>query len=249
VVDGLIDDPRSCQVDFKRLECTGADGPECLTPRQVRSARTLTSPAATAAGQVLFPRLEPGTELHWGRLAGGPNPADLFVDQFRYVVYQNPDWNWQTFDLERDSARANAIDRNVDELDPHLGAFAKHGGKLLIYHGWADQQVAPVASIEFYESALALAGTSAPDANWIRLFMVPGMAHCAGGEGPDTFDKIGLIERWVERGQPPARVIAAHRTAGKVDRTRPLCPYPEVARYTGSGSIDEAANFNCRLPR
>ena len=94
----------------------------------------------TPAGQVVFPRLEPGTELRWDRLAGGPRPADIFVDQFRYVVYQDPDWDWRTFDLQRDSARANAVDRDVDELDPHLGAFAKHGGKLLIYHGWADQQ-------------------------------------------------------------------------------------------------------------
>jgi feruloyl esterase len=95
---------------------------------------------------VVFPRLEPGTELRWDRLAGGPRPADLFVDQFRHVVYQDPDWDWRTLDLERDSARASAVDKDIDELDPHLAEFAKHGGKLLIYlsyHGWADQQVAP----------------------------------------------------------------------------------------------------------
>ena len=202
----------------------------------------------TRAGEVVFPRLEPGTELRWDRLAGGPRPADIFVDQFRYVVYQDPDWDWRTFDLERDSARANAVDRDVDELDPHLGAFAKHGGKLLIYHGWADQQVAPGSSIEFYKSALRLSEKSAPSANWIRLFMVPGMGHCIGGEGPNTFDKISLIERWVEKGEAPARVIAAHSIADKVDRTRPLCPYPQVARYNGAGSIDEATNFKCRMP-
>ena len=93
-----------------------------------------------------------GDGARWDRLAGGPRPADIFVDQFRYVVYQDPDWDWRNFDLERDSARANAVDKDIDELDPHLAAFAKHGGKLLIYHGWADQQVAPGSSIEFYES-------------------------------------------------------------------------------------------------
>ncbi|MEA3138004.1 MAG: feruloyl esterase [Gammaproteobacteria bacterium] len=246
--DGLIDDPASCHVDFKVLECANAVGPDCLTSRQVETAQVITSPATTKAGKVVFPRLEPGTELRWDRLAGGPRPADIFVDQFRYVVYQDPDWDWRTFDLERDSARANAVDKDIDELDPHLAAFAKHGGKLLIYHGWADQQVAPGSSIDFYESVLKLSAQLAQGPSWIRLFMVPGMAHCIGGEGPDTFDKISLIERWVEKGEAPARVIAAHSTEGKVDRTRPLCPYPQVARYNGAGSIDEASNFTCRLP-
>jgi feruloyl esterase len=245
--DGLIDDPASCHVDFKSLQCAAADGPDCLTPRQVQTAQTITSPA-TAAGQVVFPRLEPGTELRWNRLAGGPNPADIFVDQFRYVVYQDPGWDWHSFDLERDSQRANAADKDIDELDPHLAAFAKHGGKLLIYHGWADQQVAPGSTIEFYNSALKLSADSVPSQNWIRLFMAPGMGHCSGGEGPDTFDKISVLERWVEKGEAPARIVAAHSTAGKVDRTRPLCPYPQVARYNGAGSIDEASNFTCRTP-
>ena len=243
--DGIIDDPESCHVDFKS---TAGDGSDCLTPRQVQTAQTITSPATTTAGRVLFPRLEPGTELRWDRLAGGPRPADIFVDQFRYVVYQDPNWDWRNFDLERDSDRANAVDKDIDELDPHLAAFAKHGGKLLIYHGWADQQVAPGSSIEFYESVLKLSANSTQAPNWIRLFMVPGMAHCTGGEGPDTFDKVSLLERWVEKGEAPARVIAAHSTAGKVDRTRPLCPYPQIARYNGAGSIDQASNFTCRLP-
>ena len=121
--DGLIDDPASCQVDFKALQCAGADGPDCLTPRQVLTARTITSPATTAAGQVVFPRLEPGTELRWSRLAGGPRPADIFVDQFRYVVYQDPDWDWRSFDLARDSEKANAVDKDIDELDPRLAAL------------------------------------------------------------------------------------------------------------------------------
>jgi feruloyl esterase len=244
--DGLIEDPETCHFDFKALTCKGEDGLECLTPRQVQTAQTIISPATTASGKVLFPRLEPGTELRWGRVAGGPKPADLFLDQFRYVVYHDSNWDWRSFDLERDSEKANAANKDVDELDPHLAAFAKHGGKLLIYHGWADQQVAPGSSVEFYKSALAVSGDSAND--WIRLFMVPGMAHCSGGEGPDTFDTISVMEQWVEQGKVPDQIVATHQTAGKVDRSRPLCPYPRVARYRGVGSIDDAGNFSCGVP-
>jgi feruloyl esterase len=202
------------------------------------------SPAMTPKGQVLFPRLEPGTELRWGRLAG-PQPIDLFVDQFRYVVYQDPDWDWHSFDLERDAAKANAVDKDIDELDPHLAAFAKHGGKLILYHGWADQQVAPGSTVEFYQSARSLSPDPKRADGWIRLFMVPGMGHCGGGEGPDSFDSLSALENWVEQGKAPERIIAAHQIQGQVDRTRPLCAYPQVARYNGTGSIDDAANFTC----
>jgi feruloyl esterase len=247
--DGLVEAPESCNVDFKSLQCKTADGLDCLTARQVQTAQTITSPVATKTGRILFPRVEPGTELRWSRLAGGPQPADLFLDEFRYVVYQDPNWDWRSFDLERDSAKAHAIDKNVDELIPDLTAFEKHGGKLLLYHGWADQQVAPGSSVEFYKAVLDSSGGPEQTSNWIRLFMAPGMAHCSGGEGPDTFDKISAMEQWVEQGKTPEQIIAAHKTAGKIDRTRPLCPYPQVAHYNGTGSIDEASNFSCRLPQ
>lgn len=246
--DGLIENPESCRVDFKKLECKAEDRADCLTARQVQTAQTMISPAADAKGTIFFPGLEPGTELRWGRLAGGPAPADLFLDQFRYIVYQDPDWDWRTFDLDRDAAKANAIDKDVDELDPNLTEFKKHNGKLLLYHGWADQQVAPGSTVDFYKSVLDMSGDPAPAPEWIRLFMIPGMGHCTGGEGPDTFDKIGVMEQWVEHGKAPTEIVASHRTAGKVDRTRPLCPYPAVARYKGSGSIDEAMNFSCVAP-
>ena len=243
--DGLIEDPERCHVDFKKLQCQGADAPDCLTSRQVQTAQTITSPATDAAGHVYFPRLEPGTELAWARLAGGPEPAPLFWDQFRYVVYKDPNWDWRSFDLARDAAKANDANKDIDELDPHLAPFAKRGGKLMIYHGWTDQQVAPGSSVDFFKSAAQTSGDPAAAATWIRLFMVPGMGHCGGGEGPDTFDKISVIEAWVEKAKPPARIIAAHETAGRVDRTRPLCPYPQIARYNGNGSIDDASNFSC----
>ena len=241
VKDGLIEAPASCKVDFTRLACKSGDGVDCLTPSQIKTAQTILSPEVDSHGTKLFPRLEPGTELRWSRVAGGPEPADLFWDQFRYVIYQNPQWDWRNFDADRDPVKANAVNKDVDALDPHLDAFAKHGGKLLLYHGWADQQVAPGSTVEFFGSLHDASG------EWARLFMVPGMAHCSGGEGPDTFDKIGAMEDWVERGKAPSQMIASHHAAGKVDRTRPLCPYPQVAKYKGSGSVDDAANFVCSV--
>jgi feruloyl esterase len=246
--DGLISEPETCHVDFSALQCRSQGAPDCLTARQLKTAQTMISPAKTKTGVVLFPRLEPGTELRWGRMAGGPGPADLFLDEYRYVVYQDPNWDWHSFELERDAAKAHAVDQGIDEMDAHLAAFAKHGGKLLLYHGWADQQVAPGSTVDFYQSVRRLSPDPKRAENWVRLFMAPGMAHCAGGEGPDTFDSLTALEHWVEHGQAPARIVAAHLTKGQVDRTRPLCAYPQVARYNGAGSIDEAANFSCRSP-
>ena len=206
------------------------------------------SPATGKTGAVLFPGLEPGTELRWGRMAAGPGPAELFLDEFRYVVYQDANWDWHSFDLDRDAAKAHAIDRALDEMDPHLGPFAQHGGKLLLYHGWADQQVAPGSTVDFFASVRTLSPDPKRAGNWIRLFMAPGMAHCAGGEGPDEFDSLSALEHWVEQGMAPQRIVAVHRTSGMMDRSRPLCAYPLVARYNGTGSIDDAENFTCRAP-
>ncbi|HEY2039555.1 MAG TPA: tannase/feruloyl esterase family alpha/beta hydrolase [Edaphobacter sp.] len=243
VKDGLIEDPTQCSVDFSSLTCKDGDAADCLTARQVKTAQTILSPMVDSQGKQLFPRLEPGTELRWARLAGGPEPAELFYDQFRYVIYQNPNWDWRSFNLDRDAAKASAVNKDVDTLNPHLQAFAKRGGKLLLYHGWADQQVAPGSTVEFYQSLLNL--NSGTDADWVKLFMAPGMGHCSGGEGPDVFDKIDVMVEWVEQGKAPERIVASHHNAGAVDRTRPLCAYPQVAHYKGSGSIDREANFSC----
>jgi feruloyl esterase len=162
------------------------------------------------------------------------------------VGFKNPAWDWRTIDLERDSALANRAGESTVALNPDLKQFAQHGGKLLLYHGWADQQVAPGATVEFYKSVAAMNGSPVQSSSWVRLFMAPGMAHCGGGEGPDTFDKISTMEQWVEHGKAPDQIIASHSINGKIDRTRPLCPYPQTAAYRGSGSTDEAANFTCK---
>ena len=172
------------------------------------------------------------------------------MDQDKYVVFNNPKWDWRTFDLERDTAAGDAAGNGVlAAVNPDLTAFAQHGGKLLTYHGWSDPSIGPQASVNFYKSAVAATRPPATSSDWIRLFMVPGMGHCSGGDGPDTFDMVSALEAWVERGTPPAQITASKIVSGKVQRTRPLCPYPQQARYKGTGSLDDAASFACAGPQ
>jgi feruloyl esterase len=248
--DGLIDDPRLCNFDPKVLQCKDGDGPSCLTTPQVEAVRKLLSPAKNPrTGEQLTPRTEPGSELGWRNLIGGPEPFSAAVDQFKYVVFQNPNWDWRSLNFDSDIAREDAMDKGIiNATDPNLKEFFSHGGKILMYHGWSDTNVAPAFSVNYYASVLDTMGGEAKTKDSIRLFMAPGMAHCGGGEGPNTFDKMTVMERWQEKGQAPERIVASHLTGGKVDRSRPLCAYPQVARYKGTGSIDDEANFVCRLP-
>jgi len=200
-------------------------------------------------GSEIFLGLERGGELGWGGLTGGPEPNGDGIGQFKYIVFENPNWDWRTFDEKTDVARAeNAYGGLINANDPNLKPFAFHGGKLITYHGWADTTIPSHASVAYYERVLDTMGGASKTQDWYRLFMVPGMGHCGGGEGPNSFDMLTALEQWVEKGQAPAQIAASHSTAGNVDRTRPLCPYPQVARYTGTGSIDDAANFVCRMP-
>jgi feruloyl esterase len=250
VTDGLIENPQRCRFIPDVLKCRGADGPDCLTAPQVEAARVVMSPMKDQkTGAEIFPGFEPGNELAWGRLLGGPEPYANTLDTYRYVVFKNPDWNWRTFSPGRDLAESNrAAQGLLTSVDPNLTRFAAHGGKLLMYHGWADQDIAPRASINFYTRAQQATKAPASNADWVRLFMVPGMGHCNGGDGPNTFDTLAALDTWVERGQAPGSMLASHLTQGKVDRTRPLCPYPQQATYKGMGSIDEAVNFACVKP-
>jgi feruloyl esterase len=250
VKDGLIEDPTQCHFDPQSLQCRGADAPTCLTGAQVDAARVVMSPVKNRrTGELIFPGFEPGNELGWFRMLGGPEAYDTAVDQFKYIVFNDPHWDWRTFELERDVARSDAAANGVlASVNPNLTAFAQHGGKLLTYHGWADPNIAPQASVNFYKAALDATKPPAQSPDWLRLFMVPGMGHCSGGDGPNTFDMVSALEAWVEQGKVPTRVLASHRTGATIDRTRPLCPYPQVAHYSGTGSIDDAANFACKVP-
>ncbi len=250
VKDGLIGDPTKCKFDPATVECKGGATADCLTAAQVAAAKQLYSPATNPRTKAeVFPPFEPGGEMGWGILAG-QNPADVAADTFRYVVFNDPDWDAMTLNFDSDMKKADDIAQGygLNSTDPDLGKYFGHNGKILMYHGWTDQLIAPVNSVNYYNSvAKKMGGVSKIDQS-LRLFMVPGMNHCNGGDGPSSFDAVTLLEQWVEKGQAPAKMIASHATRGEVDRTRPLCPYPQVAKYDGSGSTDEASNFACVTP-
>jgi feruloyl esterase len=249
VTDGLIENPPACRFDPGALQCAGADNDACLTAPQVEAARRIYAPSVNPrTNDRIFPGMPKGSELTWTATAGGPQPFAIPVDFYKYFVHANPDWDWKTFDFDKDVAAADEkFGALMNATDPDLGAFKARGGKLVMYHGWNDQLIQAGNSIDYYTSVVRTMG--APEADDVlRLFMAPGMLHCAGGVGPNTFDALGALEQWVEHGTKPARIVASHTTNGVVDRTRPLCPYPQVAVYNGSGSIDDAANFSCKNP-
>ncbi len=244
--DGLIGDPQKCHFDPAVLLCQGADADTCLTAPQVKLARIVYADVKTAKGETVWTGFEPGGELQYASLRNIPAQPGGGLDSIRILGYQNADWDWRTFDLDRDLALADEKAGFIDAHTFDLSAFKAHGGKLLLYHGWADQAIPPGNTIDFYNGVLTRMGPKQGD--WLRLYMVPGMMHCQGGDGPDQFNRMGAIERWRESGAAPREIVASHVTAGVVDRTRPLCPYPQVAVYKGTGSNNDASNFVCKLP-
>lgn len=242
VVDGVIEDPRACHFDPQVVACKEGDGPECLTPAQVATARKLYA----GPGPGVFPGLEAGSETGWSMLAGA-QPMSLAVEIYQYLVHQDPAWDYKTFDTAKDVPLAEKrIAKTWDSTDANLQPFFTHGGKLLMYHGWADPGIPPRNSVGYYTNVVDHSGGAAKAADSIRLFMVPGMGHCRGGDGTDTFDPVQALDRWVETDKAPDQIAASRIRNGVSDRTRPLCPYPETAHYKGTGSTDDAANFACR---
>jgi len=243
VKDGVIEDPTRCRFDPETIQCKGEDTASCLTAPQVEVARKI------YAGPGSFPGLEPGSELGWATLSG-PKPMDLAIEVYKYLVFADPKWDYLTFNPEADMARGDeAIGKSMNSVDPNLKPLFSHGGKLLQYHGWADPGIAPASSVNYYKSVLDRMGGKAKVDDSYRLFMVPGMGHCGGGEGTSTFDMVSALDLWVTQGKAPDRIEASRVVEGKVVRTRPLCPYPQVASYKGSGRTDDTANFTCKAPK
>ena len=253
VKDGLLQDPRLCAFDPKTLECQGEDGPDCLTAAQVAVARTFYGPTVNPRTKVeIYPGLALGSELGWTSDVGRMH-ADITKTQaseyLRYAVFHDANWDFSTFNFDSAMVLADRIDDGITKAtDPNLQAFFRRGGKLLQYHGWSDPSVSPLNSVNYYISVADLVGHQANVSDSYRLFMIPGMDHCSGGDGPNTFDSIHAIEQWVEEKNAPDAVIASELKGGKVTRTRPLCPFPQVAKYKGTGSTDDAASFMCALP-
>ncbi len=247
VADGVINNPQVCKFDPVAVQCTGAETDACLTKPQVDAARKIYAGAFNPrTKERIFPGMAPGSELTWGALTGGTQPFGIPLEVLKYFVFSNPDWDWKTYDFDKDVAMGDEkIGRVANAIDPDLGAFKKRGGKLIMYHGWNDQLIQPYNSIDYFTSVQKKIGTKDTD-DFMRLFMAAGMTHCAGGVGPNSFDAVTALEQWVEKGTKPAQIVASHTSNGIVDRTRPLCPYPQVATYKGIGSIDEAASFVCK---
>jgi feruloyl esterase len=245
VKDGVIENPMACHFDPAAIECKGADSDACLTKPQVEAARKLYRPATNPrTGAFIFPGYEPGSEGGWAGLAG-QQPMAIPVDTFKYVVDNNPSFDWQSFDFDKGVALAEkGFAESVDAVDPDLRPFTGHGGKLILYHGWNDQLIAPRNTINYFNSVQYVMGNARMEDS-VRLYMVPGMAHCGGGDGTGTFDMMETLDKWVTANQAPKEVVASRINPA---RTRPLCPYPQVAVYKGSGNTDEAANFSCRIP-
>ena len=251
VQDGIIGDPTRCHFDPKAIECSGPDAPTCLTAPQVEAARKIyAGPKNPRTGKQVFPGEEPGSEIGWGTEAAGPEPMSIPLTYFKYVLFKNPHWQWRTLNFDSDVALADRLDGDIlNAINPNLQAFKAHGGKLLMYHGWSDAVIVPRVSVDYYESVVTAMGGEAKTLDFARLFMIPGMGHCMGGAGTDIFDRVGVLEQWVEQGVAPNNIPASHQTNGVTDLTRPLCPYPQVARWKGSGSTNDAANFACVNPR
>jgi feruloyl esterase len=229
------------------LKCQGAEDASRFTPAQVNTARMLYSPLVNSQTKREIAGLLPGSELGWTDMGWSASARATGLDQFRFLVFKDPRWEVSKFNPETDLARAEEADDNtINALDPNIKAFIDRGGKLIQYHGWSDPQISPGNSAQYYQRVVkALGGVNKVHGSY-RLFMAPGMAHCGGGDGPNTFDMVSALELWVEKNKAPDQIVASHAAKGVVDRTRPLCPYPQIAAYKGSGSTDDAANFVCK---
>ena len=248
VKDGLIGNPERCTFEPAVLQCKGSSTEGCLSAAQVSTARLIYSNGVNTRTGREIAGLRPGSELGWTDLGWTASARATGLDQFRFIVFADPRWTVERFNFDTDLVRAEEVDANtINALDPNVKPFFDRGGKLIQYHGWSDPQISPSNSTQYYSRVIEAVGGTTAQASY-RLFMAPGMGHCGGGEGPNTFDMVAALEQWVEGRQAPDRILATHAVKGVVDRTRPLCPYPQIATYVGTGSLDEAASFVCRVP-
>ena len=255
LADGDIDDPRACAFDPGTLRCpTGSDNANCLTDAQISAVRKLYDGPRDEKGRRMYPGGEPvGSEANWAHwvtttATGAPAvAAGNTTNALKYLAYPSARPSATLQDLHFDSTTFHEISQQAgiyDASDPDLTAFRNAGGKLLLWHGWADPAISPYGTIAYYNALTERMGGTAATQRFARLFMLPGVSHCGDGQGPDAIDALTPTLAWVENGVAPHRLVATkYQDDGTVARTRPVYPYPTVARYDGSGSIDDAANF------
>lgn len=274
VSDGILDDPRQCRFDPVSIECKqGEDNDQCLTAAQVSSLKTIYAGLHDKAGNQIFPGFLPGAEggvNGWTLWITGPAPARSLlaafgIGYFSDMVYDNTDWSYKSFNVMSGMQTAKQkTSSSLDATNPDLSAFRAHGGKLILYHGWNDPAIPAVSTVNYFENVIAKMGQANVD-SFVRLYMLPGVQHCGGGPGPDTFGQSAnwpatdpqhnirvALENWVEQGTAPATLIATKvegEKAGEATMTRPMCPYPQSAQYKGSGDTNSAESFVCARPK
>jgi feruloyl esterase len=248
VKDDAIEDPTRCKFDPASIQCQGPDTQSCLTAAQVNTARRLYAGAKFADGSQIYSGFEPGSELRWGAMIAGPEPLFINNDFFKYIAFEDPDWDWRSFDVEVDTRRTEErLGKIIDTTCPDLKAFKARGGKLIVYQSWNETWVPPRSIISYYDSVQSAMGGESTTKEFARLFMVPDNGMCPGGN-PATFDALGALQRWREQGIAPDQITASYSDRGKVYKKRPVCAYPKVAIYKGSGDTKDAANFRCGDP-
>jgi feruloyl esterase len=248
VKDGIISDPRTCHFDPAVLACKAGDSPDCLTSAQVAAVRAIyQGPRNPRTGEQIFPGFEPGSEALFVAQTQGPQPFGVAYTYFRDLVFKDPAWDFKSFDYDTGVTRAQKADGATLDVPPKgLDAYLSGGRKLLLSHGWADGLIPARSTLNFYTALTSSLGPK--KTSNARLFMIPGMQHCAGGDGPFVFDPISTVDRWVETGQAPERIVVSN-PPNAPPRTRPLCPHPQVAVYSGTGSTDDEKSFKCAVPR
>jgi hypothetical protein len=263
--DGYFGDPRACHFKPEALRCKAGDAPNCLTEGQIAALHKIyDGPTDPKTHAHLFPGYTPGAEAQPGTwsvwITGAKGQHGRFATAFyKDMVFGDPTWSLADFKLHEDLARAQRnLGPVLDSDNPNLRAFAARGGKLILYHGWSDAAVPPQATVAYYGRVRAALGETTSDA-MVRLFMVPGMGHCLTGPGPNTFDTLAALEGWTEHGAAPRSIVARKygndlmaylgMPAGPMSKSRPLCPYPQTARWSGKGSANDAANFACERPK
>ncbi len=246
--DGLIVDPTKCKFDPASIRCKGADSDSCLTAAQVDTARKIYAGAKFKDGTPIYSGFEPGSESTWNFMIE-KEPFSVNINFFKGMVFQDPHWDFRTFDVDRDTRKAIAeTSRYVDGNNPDLRPLKKAGGKLMIVSSWNSLALPPRQVAEYYRSVEKAMGGPEQTRDFARLFSIPGAGGCV--VGPD-FKAFEAMQDWVEKGIAPDRITYIYRESGrggKPTKTRPVCAYPEVSRYKGSGDVDDAANFTCVAP-
>jgi hypothetical protein len=273
VKDGILNDPSQCHFDPSVLLCKGAESDRCLTAAQVQSLKKIYAGGRTSGNRQIFPGLLPGGEegnggwKNWvlGAAPGKSEGVAYVTGFFRNMVYNDPTWTYLKTNADKNVEQADEkMSQPLNSTNPDLRQFQKRGGKLILYHGWNDPAISALNTINYYRSVQAKMGRAATE-SFVHLYLVPGMQHCLGGPGPNVFGQFSTLpqtdpqhnayrslEQWVESGTAPGSIIATKYTDEKpfqeIQMTRPLCVYPQIAKYKGSGSTNDAANFTCVAP-